>query len=195
MEERNSTLVFRQQVCNTRIFLVNVQIVETRYDMRDICLAGIFRVFFIFLVLICKLWCFVDLAGWWQYLCFTFWDSRVPIFDYSGAISLVCTTHSFCPYIHLGISTFKYRCSLVSFIWFHCCHLFVVLLIDYSEFRELYFRCTLVCYRIYALISHHIIPINIYWQNTTCSKNLPTNIWTSEFIQNVSNYLTLSSIL
>jgi len=125
------------------------------FGERDICLAlkQFFRVFFISLVLVCKPYYFVVLASCWHYLCITFWDSLVPVFDYSRAISLVHTTRGLYPYIK-GFSMLKYRCSLMSFICFSVVIYLLLLLIYSCKFGEFYFHCALVCYHTYVLISH-----------------------------------------
>lgn len=76
--------------------------------------------FFIFLVLICKIYWF----GWLLHYA-SHWDSYVPLFGFSGAIYLISTTLSFYHYID-GFSTLKCSCSLCAFYLCCCCHVFVV---------------------------------------------------------------------
>lgn len=125
--------------------------------------------YFHLFVLICKLCCFVVLASCWQLALFVhhFLDSFVPMFDYSGSISLVWTTRGFYPYSK-GFSTLKHWCSLMSFICFHCCRLFVVAPHRFLQVWGILFPLyILVCCHIYVLISQHYIYLNsrfIIWK-------------------------------
>lgn len=79
------------------------------------------------------------------------WDFLVPLFEYGGTISLLCTTRSFylCFY---GVFTLKYWNSLVLLFILLVVIYLLLLITDSCKFRSILFLLCIACYLLLLLI-------------------------------------------